>query len=91
MDGTQQLSATVTLPEGQDQSVTWTSSDDSIATVSDSGLVTGVASGSATITASVQNNTYSATCAVTVTETEVTPDPEEPDEGWNESTNTDPR
>lgn len=91
VDGTQQLSATVTLPEGQDQTVTWTSSDDSIATVSDSGLVTGVASGSATITASVQNNTYSATCAVTVTETEVNPDPEEPDEGWNESTNTDAR
>ena len=91
VDGTQQLSATVTLPEGQDQTVIWTSSDDSIATVSDSGLVTGVASGSATITASVQDKTYSATCAVTVTETEVNPDPEEPDEGWNESTNTDAR
>ena len=45
---TSQLTATTT-PEGG--RVTWSSSNDSVATVSDSGLVTSVAYGSATITA----------------------------------------
>lgn len=46
-----------------DATVTWTSSDATVATVSD-GVVTGVANGEATITAT--NSTASATCAVTV-------------------------
>ena len=44
--------------------VTWTSSDTTKATVSDTGLVTGVAAGKATITAKVGE--LEATCAVTV-------------------------
>ena len=65
-NGTKQLTATV-VPSGS--TVTWSSSDNAKATVSDSGLVTGVAAGDATITASmtVGGATKTATCAVTVT------------------------
>lgn len=56
----------VTAPAGE--TVTWTSSDTSKATVSN-GVVTGVDAGSTTVTASVTKDakTYSDTCAVTVT------------------------
>lgn len=48
-------------------SVTWSSSDDTIATVSDSGVVTGVKAGSVTITAtSVINPSVSGTWSMTV-------------------------
>ena len=60
--GTSQLSATTTPAGG---TVTWSSSDASVATVSSTGLVTGVGNGTATITASAGGK--SATCAVTVT------------------------
>lgn len=65
VEGTKTLTAT-TVPAGQ--TVTWTSSDDEVATVS-GGVVTGVAAGTATITASitVDGQTYTDTCAVTVT------------------------
>lgn len=55
-------------PTPQDATVVWTSSDDTKATVED-GVVTGVAVGSATITAkiTVDNVDYTDTCAVTVT------------------------
>lgn len=63
--GTLALTAT-TVPA--DAEVTWTSSDATVATVS-SGTVTGVAAGSATITATitVDEVDYTDTCAVTVT------------------------
>ena len=47
------LTATVS-PEGQ--AVVWLSSDDSIATVSDTGVVTGIKAGTATITAALADN-----------------------------------
>ena len=49
--------------------VTWSSSSEEYATVSDSGVVTGVAEGTATITAAIQveSQTYTDTCTVTVT------------------------
>ncbi len=47
-----------------DKTVTWSSSDTAIATVDTDGTITGVALGSATITATV--GSYSATCTVTV-------------------------
>ena len=56
------------LPVGANQTVTWSSSDATKATVSETGLVTGVAVGSVTITAtSVADPTKTDTCAVTVT------------------------
>ncbi|MNW17250.1 Bacterial Ig-like domain (group 2) [compost metagenome] len=61
------LEAEVT-PIGASQTVTWSTSDATKATVSETGLVTGVAVGSATITAtSVADPTKIDTCAVTVT------------------------
>lgn len=64
---TQQLTATTTPPGG---AVTWTSSDTSIATVSNAGLVTSVGYGSCTITAS--SGSVSATCAVAVSQVTLT-------------------
>lgn len=46
--------------------VEWSSSADAVATVSETGLVTGVAEGSATITATIKDTEYSASCEVTV-------------------------
>ena len=62
------LEATVTYSDGAtDSDVTWSSSPTSVATVSSSGAVTGVASGSATIMATSNRDTSkSATAAVTV-------------------------
>lgn len=63
---TAQLIATVSPDNATDKSVTWSSSDEVVATVDANGLVTGVAAGSATITATTANG-LKATCAVTVT------------------------
>lgn len=61
---TQQLVAM--LNSEQAENAQWISSDASVATVSETGLVTGVAKGSATITVTVNN--VSATCAVNVSD-----------------------
>lgn len=64
---TRQLTASA-LPAEAAQNVTWSSSAPSVATVSSSGLVTGVSAGSATITAtSVSDATKTSTAAITVT------------------------
>lgn len=55
--------------------VTWSSSDAAIASVSDKGLVIGVAKGEATITAKAVKSNELATCKVTVKEGGVTPPP----------------
>lgn len=64
VDATSKLTA---YPTPQDAVVTWASSDSTKATVED-GVVTGVAVGSANITASItyDGTTYTDTCAVTV-------------------------
>ena len=66
---TQQLTATVdATPSSADKTVTWSSSDSDVATVSTTGVVTAVAPGSATITATSNlDNTKSGSCTVTVT------------------------
>lgn len=62
---TLQLTAT-TVPDTA--TVTWTSADETIATVSDAGVLTGVAEGETTVTGSITvgGTTYTDTCAVTV-------------------------
>lgn len=64
---TQQLTATTTPIGGV---VTWASSDTSIATVSNTGLVTSVGYGSCTVTAS--SGSVSASCAVAVSQVTLT-------------------
>ena len=59
-----QLAATVSPDNATDKTVTWSSSNTVVATVSDNGLVTAVAEGTTTITAKAGDKT--ATCAVTV-------------------------
>lgn len=64
------LSATI-LPATASQSVTWSSSDTSVATVDANGVVTAVTAGSATITATtLDGSNLSASCNVTVNEPE---------------------
>lgn len=58
------LSLTISPSGATDQTASWTSSDDSVATVDAAGNVTGVGKGKATITATVGDK--SATCEVTV-------------------------
>lgn len=60
------LVATVTPADATIDGITWSSDDESIATVDASGVVTGVADGTATITATTEEGGYTATCTVTV-------------------------
>ena len=64
---TESLTATVAPANATDKAVTWSSSDTTVATVSDEGVVTGVAAGSANITVTTHDGSFTATCAVTVT------------------------
>lgn len=65
---TQQLTATFTDTDGSEQDVsssaTWTSDDDTIASVDTSGLVTGESAGSAVVTA--DHNGFTDTSDITV-------------------------
>ena len=60
------LTASVAPADATNKAVTWSSSSDSIATVSDEGVVTGVAEGDATITVTTEDGGFTATCNVTV-------------------------
>ena len=61
------ITATCTPSTAEDLTVSWKSSDESIATVDSSGVVTAVSAGTAMITAtSNDESTVSATCTVTV-------------------------
>ncbi len=63
---TKQLSATVLPVDADDKTVSWSSSNTAVATVSDAGLVTGVAAGSANITATTTDGGLTATFSATV-------------------------
>ena len=64
---TQQLTATITPSDASNKMVSWTSSNPSVATVSSTGLVSGVSGGSTTITATTQDGGKTASSEVTVT------------------------
>jgi uncharacterized protein YjdB len=64
--GTTQLTAAVSPTNALNKTVSWSSGDPTIATVSTSGLVTGMATGSAIITATTQDGGKTATCSITV-------------------------
>ncbi len=65
--GSETLTATVTAPNPANVSVTWSSDNESVATVDQNGKVTAHAKGSATITVTTSGNKKD-TCTVTVTE-----------------------
>lgn len=66
VDETFTITPTVSPSDATDKTVSWSSSAEGKATVSSAGLVTGVAAGSATITCTTTNGSYTANCAVTV-------------------------
>ena len=60
------LVATVAPYNATDKAVTWSSSDGAVCTVSDAGVIHGVGSGTATITVTTHDGSFTATCSVTV-------------------------
>ncbi|MCR5231149.1 MAG: Ig-like domain-containing protein [Acholeplasmatales bacterium] len=71
------LTATVTPSNATNKNVTWSSSNTNVATVSSTGVVTGVAAGTAKITVKTVDGGYTATCNLTVT-TPTQTEPETP-------------
>jgi len=65
--GTDQLTSTVLPNNASNPSVTWSSSNTSVATVSSTGLISAVSAGTATITVTSLDGAKTATCVVTVT------------------------
>lgn len=63
---TAQLTATVLPEDATDKSITWESSDETLLTVTDTGLVTALTIGNGTVTVRATNG-VSKTCSVTVT------------------------
>ncbi|ABF44105.1 Glycosyl hydrolase family 98, carbohydrate binding module (plasmid) [Deinococcus geothermalis DSM 11300] len=75
VNGTQQLTAEVKGSGAFDPGVTWTTSDAKVATVSSSGLVTALAPGSVTVTATSNfDPSKSGSSQITVTSTPTLPD-----------------
>lgn len=69
---TLQLTATIYPDSATNKTVTWKSSDKTVATVDESGLVTAVGNGTADITATTEDGNFKATCTVTVEIPELT-------------------
>ena len=69
--GTGKLTVTVLPSDATDRNVSYSSSDEKVATVSPDGTVTAVGVGKATITVSSSDGKVKATCSVTVTAKEV--------------------
>jgi uncharacterized protein YjdB len=63
---TVKLSATLSPAEATEQTVTWSSSDEDLATVDSSGKVTVVGSGTVTITVTTKDGGHTDSCTITV-------------------------
>lgn len=61
------LTASILPLVASNQKVTWTSSDDTVATVDENGVVTAVSAGTAVITVTTEDGGLTATCTVAVT------------------------
>ncbi len=66
---TKQLTASILPTAATNQKVTWTSEDTDVVTVSSTGLLTGVAAGSTTVTAVTDDGSKTAECKVIVSRT----------------------
>ncbi len=62
------LTATVAPANATTKTFTWSSSNTAVATVSATGLVTGVTAGTATITATTQDGSFTSSCVITVSQ-----------------------
>ena len=71
--GNQTLTATVTPEDATNKKVRWTSDNEAVATVSEDGVVTAVAGGTAVITATTHDGLFTATCTVTVNAPDAAP------------------
>ena len=70
VSGTTQLTASVRPSNANDTTVTWSSSDETVATVDQNGLVTGISAGKAVITVTSNETGITNECAITVVELE---------------------
>jgi len=66
INGALQLTATVTPSNATNKTVTWSSNTPAVATVNSTGLVTALAQGSATITATTVDGNFTGSAAITV-------------------------
>ena len=64
--GSKTLAATVTPEDATNKKVCWSSDNEAVATVSEDGVVTAVAGGTAVITATTHDGLFTASCTVTV-------------------------
>ena len=71
--GSKTLTATVTPDNATNKKVRWTSDNETVATVSEDGVVTAVAGGTAVITATTHDGLFTATCTVTVNAPDAAP------------------
>jgi len=63
------LEAQITPADANDKRVGWSTSDSTVASVSNQGVVTANKAGTATITATTRDGAYTVTCTITVTDT----------------------
>jgi uncharacterized protein YjdB len=68
VNGTEQLAATVAPANATNKNVKWGSNATNIATVSAEGVITGIATGAATVTATSEEGGFAASCVITVQE-----------------------
>ena len=71
--GSKTLAATVTPENATNKKVRWTSDNETVATVSEDGVVTAVAGGTAVITATTHDGLFTASCTVTVNAPDAAP------------------
>ena len=71
--GNQTLTATVTPEDATNKKVRWSSDNEAVATVSEDGVVTAVAGGTAVITATTHDGLFTASCTVTVNAPDAAP------------------
>lgn len=71
---TQQLNVTILPENAVDKTINWSSSDEFVATIDETGMLTAVKEGTATITATSVDGGVSKTCELTVLANEVAPE-----------------